>query len=274
MQVSGLGFLGMSIDVLHLNDGNNRKELDLSLYTLPIGIDIYYRESGDDYTIKGAHIKGVPESTRVNGAKFDGLKSSVTGADVYYIFNHKRFSYPALLNQSTVQKRSAGSILAGVGFTRHSVDIDWVKLSDIGNRYLDRPLSEYLNLDLKSEDITYTDFSVSGGYGYNWVAAPRLLIGVSASLAASYKKAESKSVRGLDAVEESISNLKDFKFSDVSFDMVGRAGVVYNTGKWFAGAYIITHSYNYVRKNFSTNSRFGYLNLYFGFNFMKKKAYK
>lgn len=33
--------------------------------------------------------------------------------NTYYVFNHKKFSYPAAMTQNTIQKRSAGSFLTG-----------------------------------------------------------------------------------------------------------------------------------------------------------------
>lgn len=34
----------------------------------------------------------------------------------YYTFNHRRFSYPAAFTQSYIQRRSAGSWLAGISY--------------------------------------------------------------------------------------------------------------------------------------------------------------
>lgn len=59
------------------------------------------------------------------------MKSSVKGFNLYYIFNHRKFSYPAAYAQSTVQRRSAGSWLAGIGYTRHTLEVDWEKLEDV-----------------------------------------------------------------------------------------------------------------------------------------------
>ena len=267
-------FLGVTVDVLHLNDGNKRKEWDLSLYTLPIGVDIYYRQSGDDYTIRNVRLKATEDTQALDGMNFAGIESSVTGVDLYYIFNHKKFSYPAAFNQSTQQKRSSGSALAGIGFTRHSLSVDWQMLNDIFMKTLNMNLLENFDEEPLSEKIVYTDFSLSGGYAYNWVFAKNWLFASSLSVALSRKQSIANSERGFDALGTTIKKLRDFKFSDLTIDGVGRFGIVWNNGKIFAGASAIVHSYNYSKFNFYTNNVFGSFNAYVGINLGVKKKYK
>ncbi len=267
-------FLGYSVDVLHLTSSDKRKEWDLSLYTLPLGIDLYYRQSGNDYSIRDIYLGENIDTTPVEGISFDGIESSITGASVYYIFNHKRFSYPAAFNQSTQQKRSRGSALAGLGFTRHSLGIDWSKLNDIAITYLGKDLSTHFNKNLLFEKIVYTDFSVSGGYGYNWVFAKNWLFASSLKVGLSYKKTIADSQRGIKAIQETFRNFRDFKFTDLTIDGIGRFGIVYNNGRWFAGASAVVNSYNYSKTNFYTNNIFGYFSAYIGCNLGLKKEYR
>lgn len=44
----------------------------------------------------------------------EGLRMNVVNASAYYVFNHRKFSYPAALYQNYYQLRSAGSWLAGL----------------------------------------------------------------------------------------------------------------------------------------------------------------
>ncbi len=267
-------FLGVTIDVLHIRDGNKRKEWDLSLYTLPIGIDLYYRKSGNGYTIKNINIPSIGDTHTLEGRNFSGIESSVSGLDIYYIFNHKHFSYPAAFNQSTKQKRSSGSALAGLGFTRHTLSVDWQMLNDIFLEELGKDLFANFNEEPISEKVVYTDLSLSGGYAYNWVFAKNWLFASSLSIAVSRKKAIADSERGFGAVGTTFKNLRDFKFSDITLDGVGRFGLVWTNGKMFAGASAIVHSYNYSKSNFYTNNVFGSFNAYFGINLGVKKEYK
>ena len=267
-------FLGVTIDVLHLNNGNRRKEWDLSIYTLPLGIDIYYRQSGNNYILKNITLNEVKDTRQIENIGFKGFKSSVSGFDIYYIFNHKKFSYPAAFNQSTQQRRSFGSPLAGIGFTRHSISIDWQMLNSLFIDNLEYNLFENFTDKPITETITYTDFSLSGGYGYNWVFAKNWLFASSLSIAVSRKQSIADSEKGFKALETTLKNLQYFKFSDITIDAVGRFGIVWNNGKWFAGASAIIHSYNYSKSNFYTNNIFGSFNTYFGINIGLKKKYK
>lgn len=266
-------FLGWSVDVLHMNDGNKRKEFDISLYSLPIGVDLFWRKSGDDYTIKNVSIAGVDNTSALENLPFDGLQSSVTGMNLYYIFNHRRFSYPAAFNQSTQQKISCGSPLVGIGYTQHTLQIDWKKLNTITRETLGPDVIPPFVNTTETENITYTALSLSGGYGYNWVFAKNWLFASSLSLAISYKHTISNSTHGSNIFGESIS-FRDFKLSNLTLDGVGRFGLVWNNSRWFVGASAIVHSYNYSKKEFMVNNVFGMINIYGGFNFLVKKKYR
>ncbi len=262
-------FLGYTFDLKHISNGDKKKELDLSIYSLQIGIDLFYRKTGTDYKISRMYLD--PERTvntqQMRGTAYDGIDVSIKGANLYYIFNHKKFSYPAAFNQSSIQRRSCGSALCGIGYTHHSLSIDWEKLhtivtnklgSDVANKYMDK--------NLKMKKIKYTDVSLSGGYAYNWVFARGWLAAASLSMALGYKRSYS------DTNHETFT-FKDFSFHNFNLDGVGRFGIVWNNMRWFAGASTIIHTYNYNKPNFSTNNIFGSLNIYAGFNFgrIKKK---
>jgi hypothetical protein len=108
--------------------------------------------------------------------------------------------------------------------------------------------------------VHYTDFSLSGGYGYNWVFAPQWLFAASLSVAVAYKQATGD-------LRRETSLFRDFSFRNLNLDGVGRFGVVWNNGRWYAGTSAIFHTYNYKKSQFSTNSTFGNLNIYVGINF-------
>ncbi|MBR6455653.1 MAG: DUF4421 family protein, partial [Prevotella sp.] len=67
------------------------------------------------------------------------------------------------------------------------------------------------------------------------------------------------------------SLLRDFSFRNFNFDGVGRFGLVWNNTRWYAGSSVILHTYRYSESQFSTNTLFGNLNFYFGYNFGKRK---
>jgi len=261
-------FLGYTVDITHLlrkiND-KRRQEYDLSLYSSMLGIDIYYRRTGNDYKIRQLYLGETINTDPIKGAGFDGLTSSIKGFNIYYIFNHRRFSYPAAFSQSTIQRRSAGSPLLGIGYTRHTLEVDWKELNNLVANRLGGSVA--VDSTLMFDKIKYTDISVSGGYAYNWVFAHNWLLASSLSVALAYKQSSG------DVTHKRFS-ISDFKFNNINIDGIGRFGLVWNNSKWYAGMSMILHAYNYRRSNFSTNNFFGSVNLYVGFNFGKRKAKK
>lgn len=258
-------FLGYTFDISHISNDNNKKELELSLYSSMFGIDLYYRKTGNDYRIREAHLADGVGRNVLKGVPFSGLSVGIKGFDLYYIFNHRKFSYPAAFSQSTCQKRSCGSPLIGIGFTSHTLDLDYKKLEHVVE---DKLSNEYQDVKLDSglmfNKVRYTSYSVSGGYAYNWVFARNWLFAASLSVALAYKKSAG------DLHYKSEFSLRDFKFGDLNIDGVGRFGIVWNNTKFYAGASTILHSYNYRKSQFSTNNVFGSLNFYFGINIGRK----
>jgi hypothetical protein len=89
----------------------------------------------------------------------DGLLSVKTlNLNAFYVFNSRRFSYPAAFSQSYIQRRSAGSfLLAASGMGQHAT-LDW---------------------DQKME-LKMTNLALGGGYGYNYVPSRGCLLHLSA----------------------------------------------------------------------------------------------
>ena len=160
-----------------------------------------------------------------------------------------------------------------MGYTQHSLEIDWGKLNGITKE----EIGDSITTNKTTESITYTDLSVSCGYAYNWVFAKNWLLAGSLSLALSYKRSMSKVSHGIKGtIDDFVDsfNFTGFKFSDITFDGVGRFGIVWFNLRWFAGANVILHSYNYSKPEFYTNNIFGSLCIYAGVNFGVKKKYK
>ena len=84
----------------------------------------------------------------------------------YYVFNYKKFSYPAALTQTYKQLKNAGSILLGA-----SVFYDKIKLFTDESE-----LAQTCN-----PTISLWQASIGGGYGYNFLFfKSRLLVHISA----------------------------------------------------------------------------------------------
>lgn len=260
-------FLGYTLQLNNLYIGKNMKTFNLSLYTSLVGADFYYNKNSD-FKVKYFDVdgKGTYDTSDFINNDFYILDVKFWGFNTYYIFNHRKHSYPATYNQSTCQKRSAGSPLVGFGFGSYDLRMNWAYLYDnVAQKYPD--YSPQFSDDEQMQYIQYDCYSLYGGYSYNWVFAPNWLVGASASLAVSYNKSSGDIFRW-------DKFYYDFKFTNLSLDGIGRIGLVWNNTRFFAGASATVHSYNYKRDQFSLNNIFGSYNVYFGLNFGKKKAYR
>ena len=264
-------FLGYTFDLKHINASDHhtsKKELDLSLYSSMLGVDLFWRQTGNDYHIERMKLGDDINTSAMLKAPFDGFKSSIKGFNLYYILNHRKFSYPAAYAQSTVQRRSAGTMLLGIGYTRHKLEVDWDKLSDLVDSRLNpdgtHEPSAKIDSSLMFSQVKYSDVNVSCGYAYNWVFAKNWLFDFSLSMGLAYNQSSSD-------VEGEHFDFKNFDFKNVNVDGIGRFGLVWNNTRWYAGMSAIIHSYNYKKSQFSTNNSFGSINVYVGVNFGRKR---
>ncbi len=251
-------FLGYTFDIEDLFGGNKNKakktEMSLNIYSSKFGIDLYYRKTGSDFKFR-SHDGFSDHESHMKDYTFDGLKSHIKGLNAYWIFNHKRFSYPAVYSQSTTQRRSAGSFMAGFSYSQHEISFNHEKLPAI--------LLDQLSPSLKFSHIKYSDYSLGFGYGYNWVFAKNWVSNLSILPGIGYKKSK------IDG-----KNINHNWIKDINLDLITRAGIVYNNRKFFIGASFVMHTYDYRKSNLSVTNSFGTLRIYAGFNFWKRKEYR
>lgn len=250
-------FLGYTFDIEDLFGGNKnkpkKKEMSLNIYSSKFGVDLYYRKTGSDFKLRSQ--EGFHQDDKFKNIQFDGLQSSIRGLNAYWIFNHKKFSYPAAYSQSTNQRKSAGSFMAGFSYSQHKISFDHSKLPET--------LQAHLNPHLQFNRIKYSDYSLGFGYGYNWVFAKNWVSNLSLLPGVGYKKSK---------IDD-----QDFKnehwIKDINFNLITRAAVVYNNSKYFVGASLVMHTYDYRKPNLSVTNSFGTLRIYAGFNFWRRKSH-
>ena len=257
-------FFGYTFELGNIDLQRIKQQLDLSIYSSQVGIDLFYRRTGNDYKLRDARLGAGIDTSPLEGQSFNGVKAGITGFNAYYIFNHGRFSYPAAFSQSTIQKVSCGSWMAGLGYTKNSLEVDHDRLQQLIDEHMGANTVP-LDSGLMFRKVGYHDFSLSGGYAYNWVFKKNWLFAASGQAALAYKKSTG------DVVGDS---REGFDFQNVNLDGIGRFGIVYNNMKWYAGASVIVHTNNYHKPRFRTNNTFGSLNVYVGYNFGLKKKYR
>ncbi|MBO6191710.1 MAG: DUF4421 domain-containing protein [Prevotella sp.] len=260
-------FAGYTFDLKHADVSMKdlKQEIDLSIYSAQIGADIYYRRTGVDYKIRKLNLGKNVDTRKMDGVPFDGISVGITGVNLYYIFNHQRFSYPAAFAQSTIQKISCGSWMVGVTYTQNTIEFDHEKLqSEIDERMGSQAVK--LDSGLMFNSVKYYNSSASVGYAYNWVFAKNCLFCSSLSLALAYKRSRGET--------DENSSKYHFDFNNLNIDGIGRFGLVYNNMRWYAGASVIVRAYNYRKSRFAANNIFGSLNMYIGYNFGARSRYK
>ena len=133
-------------------------EFNLNYYSSRLSLDLSYQRSetlaGDITGDRGEQCLESGEAT---------LK--VLNIAGYYTFNHRRFSYPAAFTQSYIQRRSAGSWLAGISYQGGSIRTT----DDLKLRSPEAP-------DVR---VYIGHFGIGGGYGYNWVLGKKWLLHLS-----------------------------------------------------------------------------------------------
>ena len=253
-------FLGYSFDLASLFKKEREKprtEMVLNLYSAKFGVDLYYRKTGSNFRITTC--KNFDNAEKYIGTNFNGFNSKIKGLNAYYIFNSEKYSYPAAYSQSTNQKKSCGSLMAGFAFSQHDITFDQSKLP--------QEIKDQIRSSLNFNKLAYTDFNLSLGYGYNWVFAKNCLLNISLLPAIGYKKAR---------INDTPTTNSDWTqwVKDINFDLITRAGITWNNSKYYVGATLILHTYDYRKDNFSMTNSFGSLKIYAGFNFWKRKQYR
>lgn len=242
-------FLGWSID---LTKNDAKKDLNLSFYTSKLGIDLFYRRRDKGFkisNIKGFDDNGVPVRDYSND--FSGFSTKQKGFNIYYIFNNKRFSYPAAYSQTTNQRISAGSFLLGISYNAQTFSFNYAKL--------DEKLQAEILPALKFDVVKYKDYSINFGYSYNWVFAKNCLANISFTPGLGYKNSSLQLKSGKELL------------SSLNFDILTRAAIVYNNTKFYVGASLVSHTYSYRKSSLSVVNGFGTINVYVGFNFWRNQ---
>lgn len=190
--------------------GNDRKNLNFNFTSSRIyaNLDFTSTEGNARITHFGGYKNGKSFSYKFNDIKH----KSLTG-EIYYFFNNRKYSQAAAYCYSKYQLTSAGSWILGFAFNSQSVDMDFSSLPADMQQYLPSIASDYR--------FRYTDYGLLGGYGHNWVLAPRKwLINFTALPSMGYRHSYSGSTEG--------------RKNMVSSNVRARFAVVYNHKALFA----------------------------------------
>ena len=153
----GVSYLGFSLSAA-LNPaklvGKYRDfELNFNSYGRHFGYDIIFQ---DAHNFTGWHDMEGMDRIELPANMLSVRTLNLNG---FYIFNGRRFSFPAAFTQSYIQRRSSGSFLVAVSGMGQHTTLKWEQ----------------------ETQIKMTNIGIGGGYGYNYVPSQDWLLHISAT---------------------------------------------------------------------------------------------
>lgn len=113
--------------------------------------------------------------------KFDDCSTDSKTLDVYWFFNHYRYSQAAAYSYSKYQLRNAGTPLVGFNFSEQHIKMNFNGMPAI--------MLEHSPLESNEYQSDYRSYCAMGGYSYNWVLKPRRwLINATGMVAVGYRQ--------------------------------------------------------------------------------------
>ena len=208
----GLG-VGIAINPAKWKGIYDDYEFNLNYYSRCLSLDLSYQRSES--------LAGDIHGDRGDWSLESGdLTMKVLNLVGYYTFNNRRFSYPAAFTQSYIQRRSAGSWLAGISYQGGTIRTN----DELKSHKSDAP-------DVK---IQIHHLGIGGGYGYNWVPSKRWLLHLS--FLPTFVIYKHNKVTINDEVQQS---------RHLNFNMIfnERAAVIYYfSPRYFAGATLVMNN--------------------------------
>lgn len=221
----------------------SRKKFNFQFNCSLFAVDLYQSKNDAGTTIKRMGPASHPDKVNI---EFNGVNSSAWGADIYYFFNHKRYSQGAAFSYSKIQMRSAGSFYAGLSFWGQSYDFDFHSIITELNKEM---LPDSWNYKYSVRNKNYA-FRL--GYAYNWVFRPGFALCVSEAPVIGIR----------------VGYINDATSDKTTFSLINRAKIstVYNhKKKWFFGivAFIETglvydKEHTLIANNYSIEASVGY----------------
>lgn len=205
--------VALALNPAKLSGAYKDYELNLNYFSSRFSIDASYQRSE---TLSG-DIKYGDETGRMEEGDVRLNMLNITG---YYVFNHRHFSYPAAFTQSYIQRRSAGSWLAGISY--------------LGGTIKTTEKLQERNPDAAVTRIYAGHLGIGGGYGYNWVVAKKWLFHISAMPTIVVYNRNNYTLNG-----------ERIKAKHIRFNMLfnERAAIVYNfSPRYFVSATLVMNN--------------------------------
>lgn len=225
-------------------------DLQAGIFMRRYVFDLYFQSYTGMYLINASSLRA--NAVARNFQRPD-VRSINFGSNAYYIFNRKRFSARAAFSQQEIQRKSAGSFLAGAFFNVHQIASD---SSLVPGEFQSLFTPQLLGID----EALSINIGLQGGYTQTIVIAKHFFANLFVTLGAG----TSTISRGI-----ALNNRYNTQFS---LKAQGRLALGYNTDKWFMSLIVSTDNVAYVASDtelFTTSS--GIIRLSVGTRFDVKK---
>lgn len=256
-----LNWLGLAFGYAPKNLQENFKgttsytNIKLSSYGKKMGFDIYYLDYSGFYLNNTKEILGSNYTAR-HYIRPD-LNTLNIGANYYYIFNHKRYSYRSTFIQNEIQKHSAGSFLLNGSLNYFNLSAD----SSIVPKQGDTIFSA----DAKIKKGDFYNLSIMPGYGHTFVVKERFFITISVCGGLNLQQ---QHYTGEASDQSHVFN--EFVFIPRA---MARSGIGYNSPTFFTGFTALADTYNLPlgpREHISYSV--GSVSFYLGYHFGLPKS--
>lgn len=207
--------------------------------------------SGEMHHFDTTDIVDLPSPIRVHSMLIDG----------YYLLNGKHFSNSASYDQSTIQLRSAGSVVLGASYLAATA------------RYDEEPNAFLVLLMNNIGRISLRQVSLGAGYAYNWVPHRRWLVSALAMpMVTAYNRLKvwnyDAEWNNPDDISEGLMLLPlgtKATHSRMAVNANARLSLVYNHSRWFASATGQWNMFHYHKANSSGRLTDWYVNAAIGY---------
>ncbi len=205
---------GMGVKPLRSKERGDTKALDLQYHYFGRSFmaDLFFQQYKGYYTIDNTEITLYPDIGVVQ-----------YGLHAEYVFNHKKFSYPAAFNLSERQLKSAGSFHLGGGFYYNKIRSD-------------STLAMSGRTVFKSQQL-----SITGGYGYNWVITNRFHVAASLSVGVNFGTEKLKPIERIEITPTFLPRVA-----------AGYDGNGWSVGVWYVLNSMYVNRYNSLDMAFNT----------------------
>lgn len=235
--------VGYSVDLNTIFSGKktDHTRFETNFNCALFNLDVYYYHSSGT---KIRQFTGYNDNHLIN-SDFPGVTSNNFGANIYYFFNHKKYSQGAAYNFGRIQRRSAGSWMLGFSYSNLDISMNFNTLEEHLKPVYIFP-EDYLHLH-------YFSYCLLFGYGYNWVWHPKWVFNISVMPSI-----------GINRCYEDSSDGSGRQFA---LNIHGRTALVYNHRALFCGIIGKITGNWYTSKKLSLFNAIEYFSLNVGFRF-------